>query len=270
MTPVTNPPVVLAIGIVGGRNYLFANLNRYTRPLLIGYYLTVCICSANIITMKNTSVPDQDIVLEELSPVLAFIYGSVEDAIQQTRDFFPEGKPVDSALAPNLVRYYVKEYIDHKSSADSQLSVSQFSRQALPNNGLFLHFSSYRIRILKADEGELPLPGLSRTRRRFYQQTLPNWTKVSGEAQPNPVNLVILWDVNSEYALDDLTIACPKDVGENQRSVEVHWRADIPHPASVHVNSTGSPAQDIDAGDIDDLHLTTKERLSTGTEHNVD
>lgn len=221
--------------------------------------------------MKSTGVPDVDVVLEELTPVLPFIYGGVEDAIQQTRDFFPEGKPVDASLAPNLVRYFVKEYIDHKSSADSQLSVSsQFRRETLPNNGLFLHFGSYRIRILKADEGELPLPGPSRARRRFYEQTLPNWAQISGEEQPNPVNLVILWDVNSEYALDDLSIACPKDVGESRGSVQVHWRADIPHPALAHTNNNGSPAQDADAGDIDDLDLTTKERPSTGTEHNGD
>lgn len=221
--------------------------------------------------MKNTDVPDQDVVLEELSPVLPFIYRGVEEAVQQTRDFFPEGKPIDSALAPNLVRYHVKEYIDSQGSADSELSVSsKFNRQPLPNNGLFLHFGSYRIRILKADEGELPLPGPSKARRRFYEQTLPLWVEVSEEDRPNPVNLVILWDVNSEYALDDLSIACPRDVGESRGSVQVHWRADIPHPALTHKNGTGSPAQDADAEDLDDLDLTTKEQPSTGTEHNGD
>jgi hypothetical protein len=232
----------------------------------------VCNFAANIITMKNTHDPDQAVVLEDLAPVLPFIYAGVEAAIEQTRDFFPEEKPVDAALAPNLVRYYLKEYIDHKSPAQSQLSVSsQFSREPLPNNGLFLHFGSYRIRILKADEGELPLPGPSRARRRFYQQTLPLWAQVSVEEdRPNPVNLVVLWDVNSEYVLNDLSIACPKDVGEGRGSVQCHWRAEIPHPALTQVNDTDSIAQDIDAEEIDDLDLTMREPEDTGTEHNGD
>ncbi len=221
--------------------------------------------------MKNTSIPEPDVVLEELSPVLPFIYRGMEGAIQQTRDFFPEGKPVDAALAPNLVRYYMKVYVDEKSPAESQLSVrNQFSRQPLPNNGLFLHFGSYQIRILKADEGEVPLPGPSRARRRFYQQTLPDWAEIAGEDRPNPVNLVIIWDVNSQYALNDLSIACPKDVEDGRGAVELHWRADIPHPASTQVSDTDSRAQDTDAEDIDDLDLTPKEPPTTGTESNGD
>jgi hypothetical protein len=221
--------------------------------------------------MKITHDPDQDVVLKELSPVLPFIYRGVEEAIERTRDFFPEGKPIDAALAPNLVRYHVKEYIDHKSSADSRLSVSStFEREPLPNNGLFLHFGPYRIRILKADEGELPLPGPSRARRRFYQQTLPLWAQVSGEDRPNLVNLVILWDVNSEYVLNDLSIACPKDVGESRGSVQCHWRAEIPHPALTQASDADSPTQDTDAEEADDLDLTTRETEDTGTEHNGD
>lgn len=222
--------------------------------------------------MKNTHEPDQDVVLQELSPVLPFIYRGLEEAVEQTRDFFPEEKPVDAALAPNLVRYFVKEYIDHKSSADSRLSVSnKFERESLPNNGLFLHYGPYRIRILKTDEGELPLPGPSRARRRFYQQTLPLWAQVSGEdLRPNLVNLVILWDVNSEYVLNDLSIACPRDVGESRGTVQCYWRAEIPHPALTQASDADDPAQDTDVGDAADLDLTTREPEDTGTEHNGD
>ena len=203
--------------------------------------------------------------------MLPFIYAGVEAAIEQTRDFFPEEKPVDAALAPNLVRYYVKEYIDSKSPANSQPSISyEFNRESLPNNGLFVHFGPYRIRILKADEGDLPLPGPSRARRRFYQQTLPLWAEVSGEDKPNPVNLVVLWDVNSEYVLNDLSIACPKDVGESHGSVQCHWRAEISHPALTQANDADSLVQDMDAGNVDDLDLTMREPEDTGTEQNGD
>ena len=114
----------------------------------------------------------------------------------------------------HLVRLHVK----------SGLVGYGFDCRDIPNTGIFFTYGRYPIRILKADEGELPVPGHSRKRQDFYGQarSLELFPRRTQQQTDGP-NLVYLWDVNADYFVDSLKLICPKAGGGTRGSVETHW-----------------------------------------------
>jgi hypothetical protein len=111
-------------------------------------------------------IPAPAHVLQALAPVWPPLYTALEWATQPTRAHFEaEGVPVDRHLAPSLVRYQAKCSLARLGHDAQEEEGEAYAFQTLPNNGLSL---SYRgdlldvLRILKALEGQLPVPGASR------------------------------------------------------------------------------------------------------------
>jgi hypothetical protein len=185
-------------------------------------------------------MPDKLEVLKRLTPIYRPLYRAMEGALQQTREFFDlQQTSVCPSLAPNLVRFFAKKTLSHRFGVEYEEDVD-YSLKWLPNNGLCLHFDQHDLRILKSDDGEVPVPGQSTARQEFWTQTafaytygeenLPYSDSESIGDPHNTLRLIILWEVDGNYNLKKLVVACPKTGGETRESVSIWWMEEIPHP----------------------------------------
>ena len=210
-------------------------------------------------SMNTTYVPDAAVVLDDLRPLIVILHKALEVGTQSTLEFFDAmDKPVDANLAPCLVRYYAKDFLDsagHHVENDGSDDGVDYERQTLANNGLLLVHGRYHIRILKSERGGLPRPGLSKARQAFYAQ-LPLGLSLAeaDNSQPSRLNIVALWHVDSAHTLSYLSVACPKAVRDGgQDSVELHWHERVPHPAESFVNNTAVHG---DTDEVEDLDVS--------------
>ena len=158
-------------------------------------------------------------VLQEMATLTPYLYTALEIGTMKAREYFDaELRPINRYLAPEIVRYHAKTYLDLVANGP-------FSTEPLARNGLWVrNFRDLEIRILKSYDGELPLPG-SKAKQEFYQQlTLAIFETTK------PLKLVVLWDVSFPYNLQPLTLACPRTSEPEQMLVEAHWYAPIPYP----------------------------------------
>lgn len=178
--------------------------------------------------MISPTIPGPEETLAQLASLILPLYRSIEASIQEARGFFDEREvSVDPYLFPCLVRYHAKLFLEEAGqTADYELD-------DLANNGLYLRFGGYQIRVLKSDNGKLPVPGTSRPKQEFYSQQLEFDFMQSAPGQPirGLLNLVVLWDVTGLRNLERLTLVCPKAGSTTRDSVEQHWEIQIPHPA---------------------------------------
>jgi hypothetical protein len=165
--------------------------------------------------------------IEALGSIWPIVYPAMEGAVQQALEFFGDGA-IDRPLFPNLVRYHVKVALNSGglTVVDEDDDQPRLEHSILSNNGLLLAYDHRRIRIRKADHGELPGPGHSETLRRFYQQQLSLIDGVEVEIQ----KLMLLWDVRGSDV--DLRLACPK--GGVGHKAWAHWIVAVPHPAETY------------------------------------
>lgn len=199
-------------------------------------------------------------VLAQLQPIVPPVYSAIEGALQKTREFFESDRvDVDRSLAPNLVRYYAKRFLiaEGLQTEYEQADVADYELRHLPNNGLCLQYDRHEIRILKADDGELPAPGQSMSRQKFwnwngqlsfnftYDNDLPTGTV----EKPANLHLIILWDVDPfKYKLERLLLGCP--ISGNETTASAYFLEEIPHPIeAIDMVETGSEvavAEDLD------------------------
>lgn len=184
--------------------------------------------------MSSLNVPSPEEVQQNLELILPIIHTALEHGTLKAREFFEhedKDKNVDRYLAPNLVRWWAKKYL-HGAGLQVTEEQAEFDLQQLPNNGLCLSFGRYRIRILKSDDGELPVPGNSVRRQNFYHQiSIVYVTEEGALVQEDVTNLIILWDISRPYNLSGLSLAYPKSGKDTKASVQVHWHVPIKHPA---------------------------------------
>ena len=114
----------------------------------------------------------------------------------------------------HLVRLHVK----------SELVGLGFDCRDIANTGLFFTYGQYPIRVLKAEEGGLPVPGHSRKMQDYYGQE-PSLELFPQETQQQAAgpNLIVLWDTNEDYYVDSIKLICPRAGGDTKASVEKHW-----------------------------------------------
>jgi len=111
--------------------------------------------------------PEPDRVIYDLQWVTPQFYQALEAGAVVARGFFDErGDEVEPYHFASTVRYVAK-----RSLSEAGLAV-EFEVENLANNGLSLAYGPYNIRIRKADEDGLPVPGHSRVLQEFYQQSL--------------------------------------------------------------------------------------------------
>lgn len=205
--------------------------------------------------MKNPYTDPQG-VISDITPLVPVLYQALEEGTTQAREYFDSlDRPTDASLYPCLVRYHAKQRLrNQRWSALCDVD-------DLANNGLALTFDRYRIRILKSSHGDIPAPGTSRTRQRFWAQ---DWTQEAFpfredealELQDIIINLLIIWDVGPTHNLN-LQIACPKSGDIMPESVEVYWKQPLPHVAETVTYAQSSPE---DEDDFEDLNITLPEQ----------
>lgn len=172
--------------------------------------------------MIEPTAQGAEATLDELLPVLPLIYRALEGAVQQGREFFGDNE-IDRPLFPNLVRYHVKLALNKRGLTVVDDNEPHLDHKILANNGLLLEYGPRHVRILKADHGALPAPGISRTKQQFYEQ-------LSLLEEPiDTQKLILLWDV--EGGVLDLQLVCPKSGSE--RTSSAHWMIPVPHPAEI-------------------------------------
>ncbi len=214
--------------------------------------------------MLQPPIPDPDDVLSRLSRLLSAVFQALEAGTLHGREYFEQrGEPINGPLYPNLVRYAAKCYL-----ADKGHDVAEFVQEELANNGLWLGYAPYQIRILKSDHGAVPPPGKSRAKRDFYNQRvlqlpLPLIDGFTGVPIDQPLNLVILWDVTPTYNLAGLTLVCPKGGDVDRFPPDVYWHVVVPHPAETVQRGEGH-APSMDDGEDLDITLDDSEERGTG------
>lgn len=169
--------------------------------------------------MKKTSLtnfPSREIVRTDVDPLLPLLRRLLDDAAGKARDYPQMNlERRDLCFMSHLVRLHVK----------SELVGLGFDCRDIANTGLFFTYQKYPVRILKADEGELPLPGQSRKMHDYYGQerSLELFPRETQQQTDGP-NLIYLWDVNGDYFVDRLKLICPKAGGDTRSSIEIHWQ----------------------------------------------
>jgi hypothetical protein len=201
--------------------------------------------SGNFITMRFTTIPEAEVVLTWLEPVIPHLYTGLEYGTMKARGYFDAErkdkardllpKDIDRDLAPELVRHHAKRYLQ-SVAADAQFKVEDLAR-----NGLYItDFRNLEIRILKADDGGLPVPGSKRKEEYFKQFTMPVF-------EASILKLVALWDVDQLYNLQfPLKLACPKNGDLERALVSAHWYSAIPYSIPAQVADPNAGADDLD------------------------
>lgn len=207
-------------------------------------------------------------VLAQLQPIVPPVYSAIEGALQRTREFFENDLvDVDRSLAPNLVRYYAKRFLiaEGLPTEYEQSDAADYELRHLPNNGLCLNYDRHEIRILKADDGELPAPGPSMSRQKFWNwngQLSFNFTygddlREGSEEKLASLHLIILWDVDPlKYKLKRLLLGCP--ISGDETTASAYFLEELPHPIeAIELVEAGN---EVAVADDLDLDLKVKER----------
>ncbi len=162
------------------------------------------------------------VALADLDPVLRVLWEALEAGAADAQQYFDHhGERANPTLYPGLVRYRALQYLQAAG-----LDASAFDLANLANNGIEIRSGAYRLRTLKADDGEVPRAGSSARRRNFYLQG----TLFSSAEAEGATNLVVLWDYGP-LGITEVTLACPLAPESHTRGVQVAWMAPVPHPA---------------------------------------
>ncbi len=198
-------------------------------------------------------IPSGQEALADLSGAVTTIWSGLDSAILETKEFFENrGVPIDRSLAPNLIRYFVKGRLNAQGKIAEDEEMLDYEMQNLPNNGLCMEYGRYQLRILKADNGELPIPGQSKKRQAFWNQEQLNLYDDEQPIETVPsVNLIVLWDADSSYNLDSVSLICPKTGGTTRDSVSNYWSIPVPNPIMQL-----SPAITREVEEDDDIIIT--------------
>jgi hypothetical protein len=129
-----------------------------------------------------TSGAGPEDVLRELEPIIPVFWKAVEGGDAEARQIFAErGTSIDPWLYPCIVRW----------RAAGTFDAAGVERTNLPSNGLELRYRHINIRVLKADEGDVPQAGRSARRQEFFHQ-VP--LTLFPETEVEQVNLIVVWD----------------------------------------------------------------------------
>jgi hypothetical protein len=211
----------------------------------------------------NGSVhPTAQYVVQSYRPVLRRVVEAIRKGTMHARWYFDvmdEG--VDKALAPALVRKGAKRELQatnvevtNEEDAEQQ-PPSNGKAEFLSNLGLAVSADGIRFRVLRSDDGVVPVPGPSKARQAFYAQQayLPGWTALVAEALgslpaiPSDVtNCILHWDTDADYTLTRVYLALPLAGKETRDSVELLWNEIVWRRHAPEIDGTQVDAEVID------------------------
>jgi hypothetical protein len=169
-------------------------------------------------SFDEVSAKLKDTVLDRIQEALAEGMLHVSEYIKW------QAEPIDFALAPCLVRHRAKQYLTlrgQETKDEEEVDKAAFQTEHVPNNGLYTKSNGFKIRILKSSEdGSIPPPGISTTRKNFYNQDqalidFPEYR--DGNERVQPIwNLIVHWTVDEKYNLLKLSVALPLSSVKNE------------------------------------------------------
>ena len=169
----------------------------------------------------------KEVVCKDLEPLINDVYAALEDAPRLAKEKFfePQELKIDPFLINDIIRFYVKRYL-----TKLQFDVTEdYEVDDLANNGLKVRYHGYHVRILKADNGQLPVPGISENKKAFYNQQLTldslDFNK-SNDDHLRP-NILLLWELTDDYDFKQMLVACPKSGGKTRQSVTSYFNEPI-------------------------------------------
>jgi hypothetical protein len=199
-----------------------------------------------------------DDLFQDLKVVFSILATGLDLGTRATQDLHRANKrEIDWVFAPCHVRHEVQHYLDkHRDIVENLI------KEIVPNNGISLRFNGHHIRVWKTVDLAVPLSGASRRTMAFLRQEK---LAMKGYFQPlledciteNPKNLVVLWEVDEQYGLKNLYLACPREATGDTVPDEWEWIRPIPKhlwslpvEGNLHINDLDLPFKSIDeAGD---------------------
>jgi hypothetical protein len=202
--------------------------------------------------METPIIPDAETTLQAINPLRQVLWEALEHGIGVAKLHFGPDKFVGASLGSHIARYHAKQFLMSRGTTCEHVAL----------DGIAFRWHGYYIRVLKSDDGALPIPGASERKQNFYcQKQLLLFQLADGEAELDPeINLVVLWDVNrGSFTGLKLTVVCPKAGRETRESVEAYWERELLHPAAAAQVETADDAPD-------DLIITDLPNQDTGSD----
>jgi hypothetical protein len=184
-----------------------------------------------------------------LAPILTVLYQIVEEGIYEARSFFDEHhEPYTPWLFAHIVRWHICRRLDERDG----ISI-EYTRNPLAFDGIEIMYEGYSIKLLKADEGDLP-GAATYTREAWYTGNLFELDEISVEVS----NVAVLWDVNRYYRFTELTLVIP---GSEEAPALIPHPATLPHLQEPQVNGSSRDLTEFE--EPEDLDISEED---TGTE----
>lgn len=181
------------------------------------------------------------LALADLDGVLALLWEALEAGAADAHRYFEEhGETINRTLYPGIVRYRAIQIL-----TSAGVEATEFELANIANNGIEISHGTYKLRVLKTEDGEVPRAGTSARKRNFYCQG----TLFGTDWDSTTTNLVLTWDY-SGAVITELTLACPLAAESKSAGVHLAWSAPVPHPAERR----GEAAEEDDAPE--DLPIT--------------
>ena len=180
---------------------------------------------------------DKQKVLEELSPLTCALYHLLpEYATKKVIPFFGnEGREIDESLATHILRYEVRRALKQNGIdiyGDDGENTPPVDLKKLHLSGIEGVFLGWRFKVLRSRDDEVPPPGRSETRMRYYSQAeqlpLPGF-EYNPPRPDQQINVVILWDCDSAYRDFQLRVALPKEPSSAYGQVDCYFNVEAPH-----------------------------------------
>ncbi len=180
-------------------------------------------------TRKPSNFPEPPSFEAVLKKLKETLFDTIQEALAEGTLHVSEysnwqAESIDFALAPNLVRHKAKQYLisrGQETKDEEEEDTAAFETEQVPNNGLYTIASGFRVRILKSSEdGSVPPPGISETRKNFYNQlqALIDYEELrNGDERVQPTwGLIVHWTVDEKYNLLKLSVALPLRFAKNE------------------------------------------------------
>lgn len=189
--------------------------------------------------MNGPDLREPDSILEFLSREIVAIHHALDQGASAADDFFNmrPGFPTDKQLWAFIVRHDAANWLD-------SVAESPWERPVLPLAGLQIVRGSLSVRILKSRDGEVPPPGSSLTRQKYYSQMT-----IDTGVPEDSANLILDWRMSAQR---ELTCHLSKPMAGQRRYSQtpmLEWRhlLTLPHDGGLP-SFQGSDDNDLSVG----------------------
>ncbi|HSV67650.1 MAG TPA: hypothetical protein VLJ59_17325 [Mycobacteriales bacterium] len=160
--------------------------------------------------------------VRQLRPVIIPLFEALEDGLSAaTRDH--AAKLIRRPDDPHYFGHTVRRMAIESLRGLGLQAERDSGRPALAMSGIMLFFRGMAVRVLRPDVNrhgrvEIPIPGLSRPRQRFWRQ---DTEAIPGVGTTD--NLLLLWTDDAGILVEPLTLVRPLGGDHRRRNLRVDW-----------------------------------------------